>query len=64
MARLLELYRPAPHRSRSGSTLVVLPAAVRATLLAGTPAGRVPLRARPKTRRACARRTAVAWPRG
>jgi hypothetical protein len=24
-ARLLELYRPAPHRSRSGTTLVVLP---------------------------------------
>ena len=30
-ARLLELYRPAPHRSRSGSTLVVLPAAARAS---------------------------------
>jgi hypothetical protein len=30
-ARLLELYRPAPHRSRSGSTLVVLPAVARAS---------------------------------
>jgi hypothetical protein len=30
-ARLLELYRPAPQRSRSGSTLVVLPAVARAT---------------------------------
>jgi|tagenome__1003787_1003787.scaffolds.fasta_scaffold20861600_2 hypothetical protein len=28
VARLLELYRPAPHPSRSQSTLVVLPAAV------------------------------------
>jgi hypothetical protein len=28
VARLLELYRPAPHPSRSRSTLVVLPAAV------------------------------------
>jgi hypothetical protein len=30
-ARLLELYRPAPQRSRSGSTLVVLPAVGRAS---------------------------------
>jgi hypothetical protein len=30
-ARLLELYRPAPHRTRSGSTLVVLPAVARAS---------------------------------
>ncbi len=30
-ARLLELYRPTPHRSRPGSTLVVLPAVARAS---------------------------------
>jgi len=30
VARLLELYRPAPHPSRSGTTLVILPAVARA----------------------------------
>jgi hypothetical protein len=28
---LLELYRPAPHPSRSGTTLVILPAVARAS---------------------------------
>jgi hypothetical protein len=31
VARLLELYRPAPHPSRSGTTLVILPAVARAS---------------------------------